>query len=307
MNSVLLSLLRCPVCKGQVSPDGASLRCQGCTNAYTVRDGIPIMLRADSPLLQNHKEHAPAALQKTIRLTGKPWSTEFLGRAQRKLARPLKKLKKVGTFSRPKGTDKSYLHLLQELPEDSLGLDLGARKHRITRHCVTLDVYPWVNVDVVGDGHELPFGNNAFDFVWCNAVLEHVPYPTKVAEEITRILKPGALAFIQTPFMEGIHHYPHDYFRFTIQGLRVLFPGLQEVKCGVSAGPSQVLPDLLQQYFLFFSLTPSGVKRSSVVLYPYVLLTNCIVAPLRLLDYVLKGRQGYARWARAYYFVGRKN
>ena len=43
----LLSIIVCPACHGQLSPapDGVEeLVCQGCGNAYPVRDDIPVLL-----------------------------------------------------------------------------------------------------------------------------------------------------------------------------------------------------------------------------------------------------------------------
>jgi len=44
----LLSIIVCPACHGELAPavtDGAEeLVCQGCGNAYPVRDDIPVLL-----------------------------------------------------------------------------------------------------------------------------------------------------------------------------------------------------------------------------------------------------------------------
>jgi uncharacterized protein len=43
----LLSIIVCPACHGELAPasDGAEeLLCQGCGNAYPVRDDIPVLL-----------------------------------------------------------------------------------------------------------------------------------------------------------------------------------------------------------------------------------------------------------------------
>ena len=44
----LLSIIVCPACHGELVPDegAAELVCQGCGNAYPVRDDIPV-LRVD--------------------------------------------------------------------------------------------------------------------------------------------------------------------------------------------------------------------------------------------------------------------
>lgn len=42
---------------------------------------------------------------------------------------------------------------------------------------------------VVGSGYYLPFIDEAFDFVLCLAVLEHVEHPDMLVREISRVLK----------------------------------------------------------------------------------------------------------------------
>lgn len=53
--------------------------------------------------------------------------------------------------------------------------------------------------DVKADICDLPFENDAFDVIFCNHVLEHIPYDQKAMEELFRILKPGGLAIVQIP------------------------------------------------------------------------------------------------------------
>lgn len=42
----LLTILACPVCKGNIEPDTdrSALLCRNCNFVFQVRDGIPIML-----------------------------------------------------------------------------------------------------------------------------------------------------------------------------------------------------------------------------------------------------------------------
>ena len=49
---------------------------------------------------------------------------------------------------------------------------------------------------VVSDIHDLPFGDKAFDFVYCSHVLQAVEDPVKACQEIMRV---GARGFIETP------------------------------------------------------------------------------------------------------------
>lgn len=65
--------------------------------------------------------------------------------------------------------------------------------------------------------------DETYDYVVCTEVLEHTLQPFDAVREIRRILKPGGLAFVSTPFNFRIHGPPPDCWRFTENGLRVLF------------------------------------------------------------------------------------
>lgn len=54
-------------------------------------------------------------------------------------------------------------------------------------------------VVLAGDAARLPFPDNSFDRIICSEVLEHVPDPDAVLEEISRILKPGGLFIASVP------------------------------------------------------------------------------------------------------------
>ncbi len=53
--------------------------------------------------------------------------------------------------------------------------------------------------DVKADICDLPFEDNAFDTIFCNHVLEHIPDDTKAMSELFRILKPGGMGVFQIP------------------------------------------------------------------------------------------------------------
>ncbi|MDT0647504.1 class I SAM-dependent methyltransferase [Zunongwangia sp. F260] len=53
--------------------------------------------------------------------------------------------------------------------------------------------------DVKADINNLPFDDNAYDFILCNHVLEHIPDDTRAMKELYRVLKPGGTAILQIP------------------------------------------------------------------------------------------------------------
>ena len=53
--------------------------------------------------------------------------------------------------------------------------------------------------DVKADICNLPFEDNAYDIIFCNHVLEHIPDDIKAMKELYRILKTGGMAILQVP------------------------------------------------------------------------------------------------------------
>lgn len=157
----------------------------------------------------------------------------------------------------------------------------------------------------MGDACKLPFLDNTFDYIWSNAALEHIPTPWVASLEMIRVLKPGGIVIVQVPFLENLHSEPHDYYRFTIYGLRQLFHDTEEISSGVSAGPGQVVSDLIQYYFMNFANNTAWGWKS------FFLTLICIpigvaLYPIKLFDLRISKRFSYQKWARAIYFVGKK-
>jgi hypothetical protein len=94
---------------------------------------------------------------------------------------------------------------------------------------VGVDLFAGPNVDVVADlGEPLPADLvGRFGIVWAGALLEHVPNPFKVAANLQAMLRPGGHVFYCGPWVQAFHSYPNDYWRISIEGLKVLFPEVE--------------------------------------------------------------------------------
>jgi SAM-dependent methyltransferase len=60
------------------------------------------------------------------------------------------------------------------------------------------------------DIHQIPFGDNTFDVILCNHVLEHVDDDIKAMSEIARVLKPHGFAILQVPFFEPLSELTYE-------------------------------------------------------------------------------------------------
>jgi SAM-dependent methyltransferase len=106
---------------------------------------------------------------------------------------------------------------------------------------INLDLFAVPGVDVSADVEHLPFADDTFQAVECDAVLEHVRNPETAMREIERVTAAGGFIHLVTPFCHPFHEYPRDYRRFTIDGLKALAPGMEVVAEGWRTGPTATL------------------------------------------------------------------
>jgi SAM-dependent methyltransferase len=76
--------------------------------------------------------------------------------------------------------------------------------------------------DYVCDLAAIPVADARFDHVVCTQVLEHLPEPQRVIEELARVLRPGGTLWLSAPLFYAEHERPYDFFRYTRYGLRRL-------------------------------------------------------------------------------------
>jgi uncharacterized protein YbaR (Trm112 family)/SAM-dependent methyltransferase len=101
------------------------------------------------------------------------------------------------------------LRIILSVPSDSLVLDIGGGDGPFPRAQVLCEKFIDGNVErvdqmrvgkdqflVIGDIHELPFRDGAFDFVHCSHVLEHTHDPSLAIKEITRVAGEG---YVEVP------------------------------------------------------------------------------------------------------------
>jgi len=119
------------------------------------------------------------------------------------------------------------------LKPEHLLLDLGAGagivghmnfKGRAARVCgVDLDPRvtenPFLDEGRVSDAGKIPYGDESFDIVVSDNVLEHLDTPCDVFREVARVLRPGGLFFFKTPnkwhYMPTIARItPHSFHQF---------------------------------------------------------------------------------------------
>jgi len=167
----------------------------------------------------------------------------------------------------------------KDFPLGRWNLYLGGAGSRPAGY-VNLDLFAVPGVDVAADAECLPFPDDLFQRVECDAVLEHVRRPEQVMAEIARVLAPGGYLHLVTPFCHPFHEYPKDYRRYTLDGLKELASGFEPVAEGWRTGPTATLLVFTIEYMKL--LLPWRVWRGLV----HGVL-GWLLFPLRYLDLLL--------------------
>lgn len=97
-----------------------------------------------------------------------------------------------------------------------VGVDMAAGNGVDIVQDMTVD---FATVDSVLNGQR-------FGAIFCMSVLEHCAQPFNMAENLTKLLAPGGKLCVSVPFAWQFHGYPSDYWRFTHEGVKQLFPDI---------------------------------------------------------------------------------
>jgi SAM-dependent methyltransferase len=148
-------------------------------------------------------------------------------------------------------------------------LDVGCGTRPYEQH-FPLETYVGVDVETSGrdlemksadyfyDGNILPFASGTFDGVISTQVLEHVPNPRALLNEINRVIKPGGGLVLSIPFMWQEHEEPFDFSRFTSFGMTELLNqnGFNIVSIEKDVGALESLAVVLNVYIAYNLIPP---------------------------------------------------
>ncbi|MCL4418365.1 MAG: class I SAM-dependent methyltransferase, partial [Actinobacteria bacterium] len=244
--------------------------CGACNNMYETYDGVPVFTEKHKIIQIDIQQNSIARkIYNTI-----PEATTWI--------------------------DNTAFDFINKLPDSHVILNLGSGQgifdRKITKKMINLDIVVNERTEVVADAHYLPFKNNSIDCIFSNAVLEHVKKPWIVASEIERVLKVGGYVVINLPFLNIIHD-DEDYFRFTLKGIRELFPNCKQIYGGVSSGCASFLPICALEYFKLFIPTDILKKAFSFV-------WGHLFYRLKSVDRMVSHKEKYCYTANSFYFIG---
>jgi SAM-dependent methyltransferase len=184
------------------------------------------------------------------------------------------------------------------------GGDVGVGADRLLARSdldvIETDVYFGPRTKLICDGHDLPFADGSFDGVVCQAVLEHVADPNRVASEIARVLAPQGVVYSEVPFMQQVHEGAYDFTRFTHVGHRLLFRHFDELHSGIVGGPGMALGWSVRYFAMAPFSRPTRLRKLAGV------LAGALVSWLKYLDAPLSRRPGALDGASGTFFLGRK-
>ncbi len=279
--------LCCPNCYSKPQKEGAGFRCQSCGCFYSYSGGVIFFSPTISSDFVGNEGRGKNSDGIILKLKDwakrKPvifkilyhWAGAFIGISAKKA---------IGSLNKSK-----------------LILNLGSGAKMIRPGVLNVDRYPFVGVALVADILALPFQSGSVDAVIAESVLEHVPDSLKVVQEISRVLKPGGLLYMVTPFMLGYHASPNDYYRWTEFGMSILLQDFEIRQSGPAWGPTAALLSMVGNW-LAIVLSFGSSRLYQVCLAFFILLFG----PLTYVDFLIAKHSRAADYSHGLYFIAIK-
>ena len=168
-------------------------------------------------------------------------------------------------------------------------IDCGSGSQRLDAEMITIDFADYSAVDIVCNiCKRLPFKDGVLDGSTSWGVIEHIESPETLVAELARCTKPKGKAVHMVPFLYHFHSSPHDFVRYTHQGLRHLFGAFRVVDTRNASGPIS--------YFLlgFVEFGATLLSFGSERLKAYAYLALCAATfPIKLLDWPFVNRKAF--------------
>ncbi|MCY1720526.1 methyltransferase domain-containing protein [Prolixibacteraceae bacterium Z1-6] len=214
INYKLLRCVKCNTRSLKISDSKAELVCSVCNQIYPVQNDVPILFQPDEE---------PEIFQSEIH---KKQGTEF----KYKEHYQQDALDFDYFQEREKGTEHSERRvrefIFSQAPKNpNRILDVGCGNAWVAElfcssanEVISMDIshtnvgkalekYPYKNHSgVVADVLNLPFRENSFDCIIASEIIEHVVHPNHFVENLIRILKPGGVLLVTTPYKEKLQY-----------------------------------------------------------------------------------------------------
>jgi SAM-dependent methyltransferase len=193
--------------------------------------------------------------------------------------------------------------VLRQHGHDAVIVNVGSGPNRFMgrEDIINLDLFDFKEVDICVEAHDIPLRDDSVDLIICISALEHVADPWAVVAEMQRICKHGGTILCAVPFMQPFHAAPHDYHRFSIEALKLLFDEWRDVKVGICAGPTSGMLWILVEW-LALTLSFGNTKIRDILYLTLMVVTS----PLKYLDKLLSTMEVAKNIASVYYVLAVK-
>jgi SAM-dependent methyltransferase len=124
-------------------------------------------------------------------------------------------------------------------------------KHRFGEQAINAQVTPEFP-DPKGDCCAFVWPEECVDVLILDQVLEHTITPWVVPANMYRMLRPGGVVVVTTPFMFPLHYCPVDAWRFTPQTYERLFSDFKTIELGQWGGEAALRWYLQDNHMLNF-------------------------------------------------------
>lgn len=138
------------------------------------------------------------------------------------------------------------------------------------------------NLSAVADLQAVPLGAASVDVVVSTQTLEHVARPGDVLREFYRVLRPGGTLYLTAPMAHIEHQAPHDFWRYTSYGLKLLLrrAGFPDEGCEVKPLGGLWLRWAYELPLLRSALPSSGLRSGKPSLWGVAFLPARLALPL---------------------------
>ena len=278
--SIDVGLIICPLCKSKVKEEKSQkVFCTSCHTEYYYENNKLLFKKFDEGEIFDELDKLKSRFKKWNKLY------DFLI----KVISPVLLQMNLSKF------------IKENINNDVVAVNLGSGNSDLSEKIINVDIFPYENVNICCDISNIPFAEASVDIVINIAVLEHVPNPENVIDEIHRILKKGGIVYTYYPFIQPYHASPFDYSRRTIEGLKILHGKFDIKEVRVGAGPTSGFLWVFQEWLaLLFSF---GIKRIHHYVY---LLIMVVTFPLKYLDLILSKFSSSKNISSAFILIAQK-
>jgi len=131
-------------------------------------------------------------------------------------------------------------NLLSRLDDDTpiLSLNKWGRTFR-PRTLTVCDILEVIKLNAAYT--KIPYDNGSYGAVICIDVLDKLPQPQLMVDEIYRVTTEDPLIYVEVPFLQPYDHTSNSYYRYTPRGLEYIMRPFEMIDFGIFNGPGSTM------------------------------------------------------------------